>query len=438
MTGNSLKTKRRTLQLYLAGMFLFMLFLSCMTPMVQDDFTYCFSFADQSRITRIGQIPASMAAHRQHANGRLAAHTMVQLLLLCPKLLFNLLNAGNAVLLALLFRRYFPALRGGAAVFALAVGGMLIWNYSPAFGEAFLWLDGSINYAWGMSVLLLFLWPYAADYLEIPRKRSLAYNALFLLLAFLAGGYSENGSLAMLFAAGCLFLLLLLRRRRLPLLLLAGLLAAALGYFLLMTAPAVASKSAGHSASVLGANAVKVLTQTRTVLLPLYVLYALLVTACLHFGADRRRLLLSGILILAGLASLSTFVFAVYFEKRHFCFTTVTAALACLLPLSELLVLPRTRLLPKLCAGFLSVLFLFNLASGLVDITVDYSKALRREAAVRQAVEAGDTELTLEEHLCATPYGVSFVLSDNKRDWPNLSIARYYGFEAVNAIGLSS
>ena len=426
----------RPLRVYLLLLFCAMLLLSSLTPLVMDDFTYAFSFADQTRLRSLGQLISSLAAHRLHANGRLIPHAMVQLLMMCPagKLFFNLLNAGNAVLLAMLFRRCFSDLRGGSAVLALGVGAMLIWNFSPAFGESFLWLDGAINYAWGMSVLLLYLWPYAALWLGQPREKSLLRTLLFLLLAFAAGSYSENGSISTLFAAGCLFLLSLIRDRKLSLPLLGGLLSGALGFVWLMSARATRYRAARMSLSVLAANAVSVLNFCRSNLLLLYVLYALLLVAALSLRAERRRLLLSGVLVLAGLASLATFVFASYFEDRHLCFTVVITALACLLPLSELLRDRKTQLLPRLCAGALGVVFLFNLAAGMIDIVVGFGKSLERQAAVRQAQEAGAEELWLEEHLSFSPYGVNFALDRNGRDFPNLGIARYYGFSAANKL----
>ena len=420
---------KKPLYLFLALLFLSLLLFSSLTPLVADDFTYCYSWADQSRITSVLQIFPSMAVHRLHANGRVIAHGMVQLLLIFPKAVFNLLNACNGVLLAFLFYRYCAGQKKNA-VLLLSIGAMLIWNFSPAFGESFLWLDGAVNYAWGLSVLLLYLWPYAADYLGLPRRRSPLRSALFLLLSLAAGAYSENGSAAILFSAGCLFLLIWIRDKKLPLLHLAGLLAAVLGYWFLMSAPASSAKAASLNLSVLAANVVRILSLTRQYLLPLYLLYAVLLAAAIHFRADRRRLILSGILILAGLVSLASFAFAIYFAPRHYCFTVVTASLACLLPLSELMKKP-TQLFALLCAAVLAVPFLFNLAAGTVDIVVDYSKALERAQVIREAHEAGAREVTLENHICATSYGTIFYLSENERDWPNLSIASYYGFDRV-------
>ena len=85
--------------------FLVVLVLTALTPMVSDDFAYCFSFADWTRIRHVGQIIPSMAEHRNVTNGRVIVHGLVQLLLLLPRPVYCALNALNAVLLCVLIRR---------------------------------------------------------------------------------------------------------------------------------------------------------------------------------------------------------------------------------------------------------------------------------------------------------------------------------------------
>ena len=50
-----------------------------------DDFAYCFSWADWTRIRSVSQIIPSMAVHRSVTNGRVIVHGLVQLLLLLPR-----------------------------------------------------------------------------------------------------------------------------------------------------------------------------------------------------------------------------------------------------------------------------------------------------------------------------------------------------------------
>ena len=157
------------LGLYLA-VFLVMLCFTALTPMIADDYSYCFSWVDSTRITSPLQIPASMAVHRELTNGRVLAHALVQLILLAPKALFNVLNACSAVLLLRLFDRYYADRDLGQRLLLTLLGALLLFNRMPAFGQVALWLDGSINYSWGILLFLLFLWPYAALWLGREQK----------------------------------------------------------------------------------------------------------------------------------------------------------------------------------------------------------------------------------------------------------------------------
>ena len=186
--------------LYLA-VFLVMLLFTALTPMAADDYSYCFSWVDNARMRSILQIFPSMAVHRQLTNGRVVAHFLVQLVLLAPKVLFNILNACAAVLLLRLFERYFPGRSPWQQVLLTALGALLLFNQMPSFGQVALWLDGSINYSWGILFFLLYLLPYASLWLGEQEDAGPLKRLGFLLLALLVGAYSENGSLDTLFAA---------------------------------------------------------------------------------------------------------------------------------------------------------------------------------------------------------------------------------------------
>ncbi len=85
--------------------FLTVMLLSQFTPMVSDDFAYCFSWSDWTRIHSVSQIFPSMAVHRNVTNGRVFVHGIVQLLLMFPRPVYSVLNALNAVLLLYIIHR---------------------------------------------------------------------------------------------------------------------------------------------------------------------------------------------------------------------------------------------------------------------------------------------------------------------------------------------
>lgn len=423
------------MRLLFALVFIIVLFFSFLTPMVADDFSYCFSWADNSRITSLGQIIPSMAVHRNVTNGRVFAHGIVQAVLMLPKPAFNVLNALNAVLLLALIGR---CLGKNHRALLLAVGAMLLWCFTPAFGQIFLWLDGAINYSWGMSVFLLFLWQYTAAYLGRERRRSTVRDILLLPLAFIAGAYSENGSIAAIFIALCLSVLILRRDKRLSWQLIAGLALSVLGYVFLMSAGATQGRSAGFDMSLIVNNIQEIITSAKAEILPLYIIYALCFALCLAFKADKKRLVLSAVLVLAGMGSLAAFIFALYFTGRHFCFTVVFTVLACLILLDALA--DKEKLLPaQLLCSAMVVLFALELCLAAVDVGAVFMASREREAVIQAALDSGETDVELEVYLPSTKYSVAYDklkdLDPDPDNWPNYSLARYYGLNSVTGVG---
>lgn len=412
---------------------LFLLFagtfvLNALTPLIADDYSYCFSFDDWSRITSPGQILPSMRAHRITTNGRVLPHALVQLLLMPPKTVFDLFNALNTVLLGFLTWRY---ARRSTGMLLLAV--FAVWNCMPDFGQIFLWLDGAVNYSWGLSLFLLFLWPYAVQWTDGAQQYSRRNTVLRILLSFAAGAWSENGSLAILFAAICLLIFCALRDRRISLERLACLVAALGGYLFLMSAPAMSGKGGELTVSHILYQLRYVLTTSWETLLPLYLFWAGTFVFAYLRGADRKRLVLSAVLTAAGLGSLCSFFFAVYFVPRHLCFTVFVTVLAVLIVLSSLLECGKPTL-PAVTAAVMAVLFAFHFVLGALDICVIHSQSDRREEAIREALIDGQESVRLPLYTPRTRYSAPWGLTDlgpDAEQWPNDNVASYYGLKAV-------
>lgn len=226
----------------LGCVFALMLLLNFQTGLSADDYLFHFSRAHWGRIGSVRDILISLRAMRQHVNGRVFAHFFVYYFLLRPKALFNFVNAAVSTLLFYIIYRY---IRSGEKkrdllllVFLLAAVFLLL----PAFGQVFLWLSGACNYSWTILVTLLFLLPFFRAFMQRePRPlsggASRVLRVLYLLLAFVAGAWSENGALAMLCAAFFFLVLTWRRERRLPPFLTAAFLTACGGFLFLMLAP---------------------------------------------------------------------------------------------------------------------------------------------------------------------------------------------------------
>lgn len=210
---------------------------NCLSPLTADDFLFCFSRSHWSRITGVTEIFPSLAALRQNTNGRVFAHFFAQLFLLEGKAVFNVVNALMGVLLLYILYRCLRRGERTRDLLLLLFVSAAIFVLLPAFGQVFLWLTGSCNYSWTIVVTLGFLYPFFARYWGREAPRSLPLRLLYLPLAFVAGAWSENGSLAMLCAAFCFLILSGLRERRLSRFLTASFLIACAGFLFLMLSP---------------------------------------------------------------------------------------------------------------------------------------------------------------------------------------------------------
>ena len=462
--GRSASSDRRLFLFLCVLVFLVVLGLTALTPMVSDDFAYCFSFADWTRIRHVGQIIPSMAEHRNVTNGRVIVHGLVQLLLLLPRPVYCVLNALNAVLLCVLIRRLVTLSSRKQELMILLFGICFFCCFLPAFGENVLWLDGSLNYFWGLSCSLLFLYPYLNDFLRLSdcpfmaehADRSLAgrigknhaelphpspvnsdahgfslSDVIRIFLAFIFGTWSENASLVFLFLAVCLFILQWIKTRRFRLFPLLWIVAAVAGYVFLMTAPATSGRAGASSISVIGYNFRLVFQAARDYLLWPLLIWAVLFALALSFRVEKRLLIASVLLLIGALMTHLSYTFAAYFVPRHLCTTVFLLLLATVLLLAGLCRRDRP-VFSCVALACLSVLFLLQFPVGVLDVAVSYHKQQLREQQIDTALAAGQRSVVLENYYPYTAYAVPFELSlSDPSVGPNINIADYYGLDSV-------
>ena len=297
-------------------LFALLLVFNFLTPMAADDYLFTFSHAHWSRLTGVDEIIPSMAALRQNTNGRVFAHFFVQLFLLWPRWIFNVLNAGMGTLLFYILYRYVRSGDARRDLLALLFLVGVLFVLLPAFGQVFLWLTGACNYLWTAVLTLAFLYPFYARNFERESLKSTPVRVLYLLLGFIAGGWSENGSLAMLCAAFGFLALTWLREKRLPRFLTVSFCVACGGFLFLMSAPSEWSGRRGEVAESTLMRAVSrlwaaVSERLPAALIALLSLFALAALALLLWLLVKKRRLgcrlcmaLLALMLLAGLALL--------------------------------------------------------------------------------------------------------------------------------------
>ena len=415
------------------GVFLLLLYCNLHTDLVADDYRYCFSFADGSRISAVRQIFPSMAAHRLSMNGRLIPHFLVQLFLMAPKAVFNLFNALMFLLLVWLIARVGGGERTPKALLFAAVFGC-IWLMQPDFGQVFLWLDGSVNYLWCAVLCFLWLRPWTARFLS-GREPGRGMGLLFCLFSAVLGSCSVNAAVALVFMALLFLLIAALRQKQKPALWqLASLACLLAGWLFLMLAPATAAnKAAEMRLPVLLANfAEAALYYLR--FWPLLICWLLFFVLSVRQGADPQPRILSLIFLGGSLAGHFVLGFAMYIAAR-----SAYIGLLLLLAADVVLFVPlyeqgREKLLRALCALCLAA-SLCMVYVGVRDILrTDYLLDFNQEL-IEACVRSGETEVSVPRPYPNTKYsamaGLPYLNTEDPGDWPNVYMARYYGAGSI-------
>ncbi len=424
----------------LAAFYLLMLLLNAITPLISDDYRYCFSFATEERITSVWQIFPSLVAHYTTQHGRIFVHFFAHLMLLLGKPLFNVINAAVAALLLLGVYRMANKFTKKDPLLLLALAAML-FLFTPAFGQTMLWLDGACNYLWGCTIIVWLLVPVRDALVEQTGRPSGRALAGLWAASLFMGAVSENLSpAAMLFIGLCLLLALKRKRAGAYWMALCVVLALA-GWLTVILAPGTLARNAfqeNPTLSALGRIMIRfqnVVSAFQKEQLILSCVYVFLLSMALVLHVPRERVLVSAFLFIAALAADFVMIFSNYLPTRALMGGAVLILAACGMLLSPLLQTAHRALLAGACACAV----LIALAQAAYVLPVNYTRyrlAEERGQYVAAQRDAGSRNVITYTIEGKTPYDVFFDLSDISDDatyWPNVYYARYYGVDSVVA-----
>ena len=213
-----------------------------LTPIVYDDYSYTFSFFDGQKISSLSDIVKSMNAHYYSMNGRYVTHFLAQTFLLLGENLFNIINTLAFLLLGALACFHalgdFSKIRARHLAFAYAS----MFLFAPAFAESFLWTVGSSNYLYGILIVFVCLIPFRTYFANGKIKSYGAFKniilALFMLIFCAVGGATnENNSISFIAIIVLYIIYFLAKERRVPVWMLTSLLGAIGGCLTLLLSP---------------------------------------------------------------------------------------------------------------------------------------------------------------------------------------------------------
>ena len=415
--------------------FAWMLVCNLLTPYLVDDFNYMYSFATGERIRSVWDIFPSMAAHAQQINGRLVAHFLVQLTLLFPGWVFDIANAAIFTALVWMVARISMADVEHSNPWLILACFAGIWFSQLGFGNINLWQDGSVNYLWSYFFGFLYLFPFVKRFLYGTSGLRRGGMPVYFLLALVAGAYTEGASVAMIAVTGCLMLLQwYLEKKRPDKWQFCALALAVAGQVTIYLAPAQWLKKApGKGISGLLYNILRSLGKCWDIRALIFLLAALLIIAWM-IKVDRKRILLALCLFVGAMAANFMMVFAINYPERAVGCVVVLLVAADAVLLQDLMKHAQWKSF-AFCILMIAALALpERLIVGGLDI---YSTYVQDKANVQHILEQkaeGATEVSIPEINIRTCYSGAADLRYVAWDptiWPNNSMAKYYGVDAV-------
>ena len=172
--------------------FAVMLVMNVLTTFKEDDLAFTLIEGEWTPVRSFADLLQSHLTHFTGTNGRLAELVPELFAGLLGKTAFNVCNALVFVLLAHLVSLLAT---GRRSLLALSAFLAIVGTCYPVPGETMLWMAGSANYMWAITLSLALV--YA---LQRAQGKPMGWGAalLWLLFGFVAGGFNEATSLGFL------------------------------------------------------------------------------------------------------------------------------------------------------------------------------------------------------------------------------------------------
>lgn len=421
-----------------------------LTPMYGDDYQYAFSFYDGKRISSLGDIFHSLYYHYFSMNGRLTTHFFAHLFLMFDEGVFDHFNTLFFLCLGLvIYRSSGFGLKKYSPLWLCFVF-VLLYQFTPAFGQSFLWTVASPTYLMGVAFLIAVLLPYLKHLRQpgVPSSRPWLTALAALVIGFLAGTINENNSIALLGMAAVATFISWLRKDLRPWMLtcLFGIL---VGYILMLIAPGnglrMQELGSERTLSALLQQAKIITTNAVHLFHPLLILFlALLYLYLLQQGGKSMKEILlplipTGVLMVGVLGSSYSMIVTTYFPLRVWSGPVAFLIAACG-SVASLIDFSRpafSRVFLKTVSLFFILLTLVNCSktvSDLKDIRYLYDT---RVTSIQEQLARGEEDIYVPSIRSTNRFSCIPERGDldyNSSSWHNEAMASYWGARSFNVI----
>lgn len=424
-----------------------MFVLNYYTPLYFDDFRYIYSWDTGEKITNVSQIFPSMKAHYQTMNGRIPIHFLAQLFLLINPIVFDIINSLSFSLFVLLICYYASGSFRNISATKFLLSFLMLWFFTPSFGESFLWLTGSANYMFGPLIALSFLFPYVKmvndGFCFCSKFSEAAFDFLYFFWGVLAGWTNENISLCIIIAQILFVIISVLSKEKFRIWFVSGLIGNVVGSVILFSSPSYAKRSSiwAGSFNVLSMIRNWVLSissflKSTFILILLIIIFAilLLIKAKGRFNLSILKAnAIAFVFLLTSFAYIASTIACDYFPDRAW--TPCTALLS--IGLLSMIFKNEKISFQHMGACFIVfaslIVFVFgpylNVFLDLKQVNYAFNE---REQQIEQCLQTNKKEIKLKPIKSSTPYSCYYFGGDIAKDyWMNGVLENYYGIKII-------
>lgn len=425
------KTQQSTI--ILASIFLMMLILNLLTPILADDYSYSLAL-DKTKIDSFMDIFNYQVWHYFNWGGRTIAHTIAQIFLLSPKMIFNVMNSLIYTVLIYLIYLHVKGNKEDKPLYLLLIH-LALWFLLPVFGQTCIWLVGSCNYLWTTVLILWFLWIYRKN----CKKNSVVKLIGIFLLGILAGWTNENTSAGLIVILICYMLTnKFINKEKISKLQIVGIIGALIGFGIMILAPGnfVRTEEFQDNSFILVKIIKRAISMTVTAgdyLLPIVIL--LIVAISIEIYNNRKMKKDIYIFIIGGIATIYSMVLSPTFPERSWTGVIVFLLIACLILIYDIESISKFY---KYVIIDSIILLSFIYITDYIALGVDINN-LRNTWEYRiNKIEKLDKKdsVSFDKYTTYNTKNPAYGLSDlntEPSEWPNTSIAKYYGIKSIKA-----
>lgn len=438
-----------------------MLILNMNNTFVADDFNNMF-IDNNTRFTNIFQVIKSQEYRYYNTNGRVLAHVIGATILIFKKGIINIINSiGFCALLYILYRftklndyygidvgykhckRIIYKNRNGRHTYKtllFLVIFLLIWKFTPVFGQDFLWVIGAANYMWTNILIFSMLLCARKRAVMGYETKSTAPMIGIIVLSFFAGMTNEN-SVPAAFVVLIYYIVKMFmeENKELPSLILMFLSSLA-GFIIMITAPGNFVRITYFKESDILLVKYFNRLQKMNANFGEYFIVMMIVAIIFILLArliDIKKNIESEMYFLAGMVAYYAMVMAPTFPPRSMVFTVLFFTVSIIMNIS---IIGRFNI--RIAMGILIAMSLYgtyffvgSYSQAIEDCSEYMSKYSAREIIIKDSKNMGRFEnIEVPAVESNNPYCAAYKLEDcleDKNHWINVTIARYYGVNSV-------